>query len=207
MNQNLDLFSNQLQFYRERKKISKSNLGNLIGKSASYIRLLERHQYRPPTYDICQQLSLILELSPLEKESFLRAAFIERLGNNIEFYNELNSNCHSLENFKNELTMVSIANQKKKIIYVNDTFCKVTGFKKEEAIGETHAIINSGHHSTLFFKTLHDTIRSGNIFKATIKNKSKNQTIFTTNMEIVPMKAKCGDIEKYIGIQKIIKTA
>ena len=212
MNQSTKLFAQQLQFYRERKKISKSKLGELISKSASYIRLLEKHQYTPPTFNICQQLSVILELSPLEIEHFFRAAFIERLGTNLDFYEALTTSfperggSTKVQNQISSLTMVSVTNKKKKIIYVNDTFCKVTEFDKEEALGETHAIINSGHHSPAFFENLHETISSGNIFKATIKNKSKSKRVFTANMEIVPMKAQSGEIEKYIGIQNIIKS-
>jgi len=213
MNKKFEFFYQQLQFYRERKKLSKSKLGNLIEKSASYIRLLENHKYTPPTYNICQQLGLILELSPLEIECFYRAAFIERLGTNIEFYEQLYNAIPSIKHSRpvsqNETissALISIADINKEIIYVNDTFHKVTGFNRKEVIGKTHSILKSGYHSSEFFKNLHYTVTKGHIWQSKIRNKSKNQKTFNCNMEIVPIKSQSGNIEKYIGIQNLIQT-
>ena len=79
---------------------------------------------------------------------------------NIE--NEYKKVLNHLGNFKNALdvaSIVAITNDKGVITYVNDTFCRISGYSKDELIGKTHSIVNSGFHPKSFFNDMWKTIK------------------------------------------------
>jgi PAS domain S-box-containing protein len=73
-----------------------------------------------------------------------------------------------------QLYLVSIADQAGRIIYVNNAFCKASGYSESELLGKNHNIVNSGHHSEEFFKNFWETIHKGEIWQGVVKNKKKN---------------------------------
>ncbi len=87
------------------------------------------------------------------------------------------------------------------ITYVNDNFCKISKFSKEEIIGQTNAVIRSDHHSIDFFNEIFSTLSSGKPWSGEIKNKAKDGTLFWTDTSIVPLKNGDDEIEEYITIK------
>jgi PAS domain S-box-containing protein len=104
----------------------------------------------------------------------------------------------------NVSSMVSITNNKGIIEHVNDNFCKISKYSKDELIGQNHRIINSGYHSKEFFRELWETIANGNIWKGELKNVAKDGNMYWLDTTIVPIVNEDGKTFKYLAIRSDI---
>lgn len=91
-----------------------------------------------------------------------------------------------------------------KITFVNDLFCKISGYKREELIGKDHRIINSGHHPKEFFKEMWDTLLAGDIWRGEVCNKAKDGTLYWVNTTALSLKNDKGEIEEFIAYRYLI---
>ena len=82
----------------ENRSMSKVKLAKCIGTSDAYIRQVENQGYKPPTFDLCEKISLELSLTNNEKLELYEAAFIERIESEKEFYSLLKNSIFSSSN-------------------------------------------------------------------------------------------------------------
>jgi PAS domain S-box-containing protein/diguanylate cyclase (GGDEF)-like protein len=97
--------------------------------------------------------------------------------------------------------IVSKADLKGNIIYVNKNFCDVTGFKEEEVLGKPHSIVRHPSSKSETFKILWLTIQSGKIWKGILRNKKKDGGYYDVDIAIVPIKDSYGKIIEYFAIR------
>jgi sigma-B regulation protein RsbU (phosphoserine phosphatase) len=99
---------------------------------------------------------------------------------------------------------VVISNKDGIIEYVNPAFESTTGFREEEAIGNTPSILKSGYHDAEFYKELWGKLLKGEPFRGTILNKKKNGELYWSEQTISPIKDQDGNITNFVSVLKDI---
>ena len=95
----------------------------------------------------------------------------------------------------------SITDSEGIIIYVNQKFCEISQYSKNELIGQNHKMLNSGFHSEEFFTNMWDTIKSGNIWNGEVKNNAKDGSFFWLENTIFPVFDKRKNIVQYFSMR------
>jgi PAS domain S-box-containing protein len=89
-----------------------------------------------------------------------------------------------------------------KIRYVNPAFTAMTGYSREEAIGQNPRILKSGRQSPELYKNLWGTIASGRVWHGELINRRKDGTLYTEETRITPVRDEHGETVSYIAIKQ-----
>lgn len=95
---------------------------------------------------------------------------------------------------------IMITDPKKKIINVNPAFEFVTGYKKEEVVGHSPAILQSGIHASDFYKSMWNELYSKGEWQGEIWNRRKTGDVYPEWLSIMEVRNKQGEVTNYCGV-------
>ncbi len=101
----------------------------------------------------------------------------------------------------NQHAIVSITDQAGNITYMNDLFCEISGYDRNELVGKNHRLIKSGSHSAEFYKQMWQTISSGSVWQGDICNRKKDGSLYWVKSTITPFMDNSGKPYQYVSVR------
>jgi len=118
---------------------------------------------------------------------------------------ELTSKTETLSRFKQAVEAsahgIFITDPDGTIEYVNPAFEEITGYERDEVLGETPSILQSGEMSNEYYKRLWATITGGDVWEAEVVDRRKDGTQYTAYQTIAPITDGEDDITAYVAVQ------
>lgn len=98
-------------------------------------------------------------------------------------------------------TLMSITDAQGRIVDVNEAFCVVSGYAREEVIGQTHRIFRSERHDAAFWRDMWQTIAIGEPWEGDVCNRAKSGQLYWVRTIVVPLMDGQGQVARYLSIR------
>lgn len=129
------------------------------------------------------------------------------IGNRSTYTTHMDLTYEELKDIKaalDESVILAVTDQKGNITSVNDRFCQISKYSRDELIGQNHRILNSSFHPKTFFKQMWKTIGNGQTWHGEICNRAKDGSLYWVQTSIVPFLNEKGKPYQYISIRSDI---
>ena len=97
--------------------------------------------------------------------------------------------------------IVSITDRAGLIIYANDRFCSISGYRREELLGQSHRILKSGAHPDSFYAEMWATVAGGGVWEGEICNRKKDGGVYWVKSTVMPFMGEDGRPHQFIAIR------
>jgi PAS domain S-box-containing protein len=193
--QNRELLLDQILDQMEQQSLflKKMKISEIIGLEEEYLQLdLQLERYIPIRNSVIKKITQDMQQKTISNQHLETELQ--------ELQQELSDLKYALEKF----AIVAITDAKGIITYVNNKFCQISQYSREELIGKTHKIINSNYHPPEFFQKLWFTIKQGEIWRGEIKNRAKNGQYYWVDTVIIPYFDQKSQPRQYLSIRQDI---
>ena len=132
---------------------------------------------------------------------------IEKIASNLIVKKRLQESEQILSQYKDvvdESAIVSKADSKGLITYVNDAFVKISGYSRDELIGKNHNIVRHPDMSSSVFEDMWKSILAKKVWNGVVKNRAKDGSVYYVDSTITPILDADGKIIEFISMRKDI---
>ena len=98
-------------------------------------------------------------------------------------------------------SIVSVTDRAGRIVDANDGFCKISGYNRDELLGQTHHVVNSGVQTPAFWTEMWGSIASGQPWRGEICNRTKEGALYWVDSIIAPFMGEDGHTKRYISVR------
>jgi PAS domain S-box-containing protein len=99
-----------------------------------------------------------------------------------------------------EAAIVAVTDSAGTISYVNDKFCRISGYQREELLGKDQRLLYSSVHPKSFATEMYATLKSGQVWRGEICNRAKDGRLYWMDKTIIPTRETNGSMPRYVGI-------
>lgn len=145
-----------------------------------------------------EELRAALELSRKQQEELrtytqqLQAAQEEMRRTQVELRGQISA--------VHNAAIVAETDPEGRITFVNDAFCAISGYTREELLGQTHALLKSGRHDPDFYRQLWTTLTEKRVWKGIFCNRRKDGSFYWISSTITPVVDTRGRLVKFIAV-------
>lgn len=142
-----------------------------------------------------------------ETEHILERTTLELYHTNQQLQGYLNDNELLLRQYKDAVdvgTIISKTDEKGIIVYVNEQFCKISGYTKEELLGKPHKIVRHEDMPSHLYKEMWNTLKQKKTWQGILKNRKKDGQTYIVQATIKPILDSYDNIVEYIAIRQDI---